>query len=482
MLVVGLTGGISSGKTTVAKRFESHGIPIIDADAIAKELTRAGQPAQQQIVQVFGTSVLKSDGELDRGRLRELAFGDARKRVLLEGILHPLIRTEMRARAQQVTTPYCVMVVPLLVETGQTDMVDRILVVDAPRHLQIARTMSRDGSSPDQIEAILEAQVDRQTRRSLADDVIINDQDEQRLFAHVDELHSRYLRLATRVAEAMAPTLTAEPTKMPTMAATPAVRTPPAPDAVVYELPINERVRTFLRLEGLFGEVHHHLLGDTLWDSRASVRCLVAIINIFARPDIKSELLKEMDRLNTVLNRYMQVRGVDSGQLGTLLRDLSSLTRELHGKEGQIGHRIRAHELMAAIRQRDSIPGGAFTFDLPAYGHWLNKDISERRANVVEWLKEFDLVKRAVSLILQLIRGSSDAGPERATNGFYQRNMESSAHHQLVRVFLAPASPYFPEISGGKHRFTVRFLSPNGADRPVQVETDVDFHLSCCTL
>jgi len=481
MLVIGLTGGISSGKTTVARRFESHGIPIVDADIIAKELTRAGQPAQQRIVQVFGAGVLRSDGELDRPKLRELAFGDARKRVELEGILHPLIRAEMRARIQKLDTPYCVVVVPLLVETGQTDMVDRILVVDAPRHLQIARTMSRDGSTPEQIDAILEAQVDRQTRRSLADDVIINDQDEQRLFAHVDDLHSRYLRLATRMSESMAPPSMTE-SEGPRPAPAVVARVPPPTDAVIYELPINERVRTFLRLEGLFVEVHHHLQGDTLWDSRATIRCLVAIINIFARPDIKSELLKEMDRLNTVLNRYMQVRGVDTGQLGTLLRELSAITRELHTKEGQIGQRIRLHELISAIRQRDSIPGGAFNFDLPAYGHWLNKDISERRANIVEWLAEFELVKRAVALILQLIRNSADPTPEKATNGFCQRNLESSAHHQLVRVYLPPAAPYFPEISGGKHRFTVRFLTPNGSERPIQVEADVNFHLVCCTL
>ncbi len=200
MLKIGLTGGIGSGKTTVANYFAALGVPVIDADQIARDLVSPGQPTLQAIVDAFGPAVLDSAGHLDRARLRAMVFGaEARpgQRQLLESILHPLIRAEMQRRAQAMTAPYGLLSIPLLVEGGQTDLVERILVVDAPEALQYQRVRQRDNVSSDaEITAILRAQASRQQRLAVADDVIANDSDLENLRRQVLNLHQFYQGLA----------------------------------------------------------------------------------------------------------------------------------------------------------------------------------------------------------------------------------------------------------------------------------------------
>lgn len=196
-LVIGLTGGIGSGKSTVAKLFARLGAPVIDADAIAHELVSPGEPALRAIVAAFGRDVLTPEGTLDRRRLRERAFRDPALRERLETILHPLIRREMRRRVQALDAPYCVLCIPLLLETGRTDQMDRILVVDTPPTLQIERTQARDGSSRETVERIMRAQVDPRERLAAADDVIDNSGTLAQLEAQVESLHRRYLDMAT---------------------------------------------------------------------------------------------------------------------------------------------------------------------------------------------------------------------------------------------------------------------------------------------
>ena len=200
MLKIGLTGGIGSGKTTVAHYFAALGVPVIDADQIARELVSPGQPALQAIVNAFGTTVLDNNGQLDRARLRARVFGAEAhpgQRQLLESILHPLIRAEMQRRAQAMTAPYGLLSIPLLVEGGQTDQVERILVVDAPEAMQYQRVRQRDNVSSDaEITAILRAQASRQQRLAVADDVIVNDADLEKLHQQILTLHEFYLGLA----------------------------------------------------------------------------------------------------------------------------------------------------------------------------------------------------------------------------------------------------------------------------------------------
>ena len=196
MLRIGLTGGIGSGKSTVAALFAAKGIPIIDTDEIARDVARVGSPAYAAIIDAFGKKIIGADGEIDRPQLRERAFNDAQARQRLEGILHPHIRAETEARVARLAAPYCVIVVPLLIETDFTELVDRILVVDTDTERQITRTMARSGLARAAVAAILAAQADRSTRRARADDIITNEGDPSALAPQVDALHQRYLHLA----------------------------------------------------------------------------------------------------------------------------------------------------------------------------------------------------------------------------------------------------------------------------------------------
>jgi dephospho-CoA kinase len=195
-LRIGLTGGIASGKTTVANRFRTLGVSVIDADAVARSVVLPGQPALAEIVRRFGPGIVTNDGVLDRRKLRDRVFADREARADLEAVLHPRIRAEMEQLAAQAVGPYLVLEIPLLIEGGATDRVDRILVVDVDEPVQIARAMARDGGSAEQARAILASQASRAERLARADDLLVNTGNLGKLYAAVDELHAQYLVLA----------------------------------------------------------------------------------------------------------------------------------------------------------------------------------------------------------------------------------------------------------------------------------------------
>jgi dephospho-CoA kinase len=193
---VALTGGIASGKSTVANLFATLGVPVIDTDVIAREVVEPGQPALAAVVQAFGPDVLASDGSLDRRRLRERIFADAGARQRLNAILHPAIRAEMERQSQAAGGEYQVLVIPLLAEGGRRDHVDRVLLVDAPEALQVERLMMRDGVTREQALASLNAQATRAARLAMADDVLHNSGRPHELRDGVAELHGKYRALA----------------------------------------------------------------------------------------------------------------------------------------------------------------------------------------------------------------------------------------------------------------------------------------------
>lgn len=195
MLVIALTGGIGSGKSAVSQLLAAWGVPIIDADLIARELTAPGHPIVAQIAHEFD-GVVDPDGYLDRGRLRQIVFNDAAARRRLEAILHPPIRGQMMERLAHIRAPYAVLVIPLLVETGQFDLVDRVLVVDLPESIQIERVARRSGLNEDEVRRIIASQAERRVRLAGADDVIDNSGDRAALRDQVARLHRRYLALA----------------------------------------------------------------------------------------------------------------------------------------------------------------------------------------------------------------------------------------------------------------------------------------------
>jgi len=195
---IGLTGGIASGKSTAAKFFGALGVPILDSDQIARDVVEPGQPPLERLVERFGPTILTADGHLDRPALRQIVFSDPKARADLEALTHPAIGAAMEARSAEAGGPYQILVIPLLVEKNLASHVDRVLVVDCDEDLQIRRLRDRDGSTPEQIQAILRAQVPRAARLKAADDVIHNDTDMSAVRDQVAALHPRYLELAAR--------------------------------------------------------------------------------------------------------------------------------------------------------------------------------------------------------------------------------------------------------------------------------------------
>jgi dephospho-CoA kinase len=195
-LRIGLTGGIASGKSTVAQRFTELGVPVIDADAAARAVVAPGTPGLAAVLKRFGRGVVAKNGELDRRALRELIFREPGSRRDLEAILHPLIRADMERSAELAVGPYVVMAIPLLVEGGSSERVDRILVVDVDEAVQLRRVMARDGCTEEQARAILVSQASRSARLAAADDVLPNSGTVADLRQAVDQLHERYLLVA----------------------------------------------------------------------------------------------------------------------------------------------------------------------------------------------------------------------------------------------------------------------------------------------
>jgi dephospho-CoA kinase len=197
MLVVGLTGGIAAGKSTATGFFRSHGVPVVDADEVARDVVARGTPGLAAVVATFGLQVLTAQGDLDRPRMRERVFADPTERRRLEAILHPLIRDEIARRLEHTQAPYCILDVPLLIESPPLRaLAQRVLVIDVPVEVQVARLMQRDGMTPAQCEAMLGAQATRRQRLEAADDVVDNATDINALHRQLERVHARYLELA----------------------------------------------------------------------------------------------------------------------------------------------------------------------------------------------------------------------------------------------------------------------------------------------
>ena len=192
-MIIGLTGGIGSGKTAVSDTFKSLGIDIVDADVSSRRVVEKGQPALDDIQAHFGDDVLDSENNLDRAKLREIIFKNPEERVWLEKLLHPKIAEHIKDQLESSESPYCILVSPLLLETEQKSYCSFVLVVDVPEESQIARTAKRDGVSEEQVKNIISAQIDREKRLEQADEIIINDGSMEELKEKVMVLHAKYL-------------------------------------------------------------------------------------------------------------------------------------------------------------------------------------------------------------------------------------------------------------------------------------------------
>ena len=200
-LIIGLTGGIGSGKSEASKRFAERGVLVVDADVVAREVVEPGKPALMQIAAHFGTDILDATGSLQRGKLREIIFSNSTEKQWLESLLHPIINAEIRRQLAGATSPYSILASPLLLETRQFELVDRILVIDASEQQQLERASKRDKNNEGQIKAIMQTQLSRQERCARATDIIQNHGSIDELDEQVEKLHQLYLELAQSTAK-----------------------------------------------------------------------------------------------------------------------------------------------------------------------------------------------------------------------------------------------------------------------------------------
>ncbi|MDX1443610.1 MAG: cell division protein ZapD [Gammaproteobacteria bacterium] len=250
-----------------------------------------------------------------------------------------------------------------------------------------------------------------------------------------------------------------------------------------YELPLNERIRTLMRLESLFERLHVHADGEHSADSRAALGILLEIMAILGRGDLRSEVLKEMDRQGQTLGRLKNRPGIDHRRLESILESLEKLKRRLDASDAQVGRNLKQNEFLSALKQRTSIPGGTCGFDMPTLEFWLSRPAKVRQQQLEAWMGELDALDRCIRLLLMLLRESAAPSKAVAEKGLFQQSLDSAGSIQLLRVLVPSELDAFPEISGGKHRFTVRFLTQEDpSERPRQFEKDVSFGLVVCQL
>ncbi|MDX1656676.1 MAG: cell division protein ZapD [Candidatus Competibacteraceae bacterium] len=254
-------------------------------------------------------------------------------------------------------------------------------------------------------------------------------------------------------------------------------------EPICYEQPLNERSRMLLRLEYVFQQIDRYRSGDSPWDSRQCLEGLLDLFNLIGRNEIKVELLKELDRHTTTLTRLKDTPGVDTQALEGFLSRLEQITSGVHGTDNLQFDEVRKNELLNAVRQRSTIPGGSCSFDRPALHHWLNHGFRERQRDLNGWLRPFQPLQEAVLLLLRLIRSSAVPSEEVAREGFFHKGLNGTAPNQLVQVLVEREHGVFPEISAGRQRVSVRFMEqPDPAHRPRPFGQDVPFRLVCCVI
>ena len=250
---------------------------------------------------------------------------------------------------------------------------------------------------------------------------------------------------------------------------------------LVYEHPLSERIRTLLRVESLFNRLNQYSGSLELWDQRLTISLLLDLNDLLKLSDIKMDLTRELERCKSVLSALEGNPGVDSQKLKHILKDINDCLAAIQDTACMPGAALDRDELIASIKQKSSVAGDICNFDLPAYHHWLNRPTRIRQQCLREWQEDLSIIGKSADLVLSLIRSNASSKKETAEGGFYQQSIEANAPYQLIRVIIAREVKCFPEISGGKHRITVRFMEQEETqNRPAQTEKDVKFDLHFC--
>jgi len=252
---------------------------------------------------------------------------------------------------------------------------------------------------------------------------------------------------------------------------------------IIYEQPLNERMRNLMRIEHLFTNTMYYLKGPAAWDSRTVISSLIEILDFISRIDFKADLIKDLEFHVQSLERWQTTPDVDKERLAKLLVETKNLLKKLNESSDEIIHDLTNNQLISAIRQRNTIPGGTCCFDLPNYHHWLQRNPKQRQADLIAWFSPLEALHNAVEVDLYMIRNNVVTSQEVAVGGFFQTRLETESDYQIIQIGLAVDHPCYPEISGSKHRFTVRFFEQaNVSERAEQTEQDVSFSLACCTM
>ncbi len=250
-----------------------------------------------------------------------------------------------------------------------------------------------------------------------------------------------------------------------------------------FEQPLNERIRMCLRVETLMRRFHYFesLKGD--WSAYSALLTILELTALLERGDLKQELMKELERQHGALKVLTKHQDIDHSKLDLILSKQKDALERIHRLDGKLGEHLKREDFLLAIKQRTSIPGGSCDFDLPQLRYWLNQSHEQRVANLQQWAAPYCQLEDVIDLILSTIRDSASARTMVAENGFYQKPLDSKQPTQLIRIGIDSDKLMYPEISAGKHRYSIRFMRvDNNAMNPSQVKEDVEFILSRCTL
>jgi len=250
---------------------------------------------------------------------------------------------------------------------------------------------------------------------------------------------------------------------------------------ITYEYPLNERIRTLLRLEDLYGRVEFFLHRDSPYDHHACLTGIFEILEVASRADLKSDLLQELDRQRTVLDGLRNNPAISEQKLDEVLREIERAFANLHATSGKTGQTLRENEWLMAIKQRAGIPGGTSEFDLPSYHAWLHHPEPRRRADLERWIEPLLPIHAALAIVLRVLRESGRSLSLIAFKGVYQQT-PADKPAQMLRLSLDDTLPCVPEISANKYALNVRFLLPEGVQKSRVYEQDVPFDLAFCNL
>ena len=249
-----------------------------------------------------------------------------------------------------------------------------------------------------------------------------------------------------------------------------------------YEHPLNERIRTLMRLEDVYSRLSVYAAGDLPQDHHAALASLFEIADIAARADLKTELLQELERQRQVLGPLRANPRIETEALDALLADIDGVTAQLLAQSGKLGAHLRENEWLMAIKQRSGIPGGVCEFDLPAYHWWLHRDAGSRRADLAAWIEPFEPVLAGLAIVLRLLRENGRSSRHIAYRGVFQLMLTTAKVAQLLRLTVARDLACVPEISANKYALNIRFIGVTGMDRGSVYDRDVEFELAFCNL